>query len=113
VRGIVKDDPSEKGPGEILRAKLNQRRIDSLKNEFAMCTTLALVAATKTTLGERKAADKAIADAEKGYGTISRLLSDPKIFTHLTSDLIQEFTAELQRLRDRLDGVQGRRSFKA
>jgi hypothetical protein len=50
--------------------------------------------------------DKSMDNAEKAYEAVIHCLSDPKHSKHLTVEEIQEMTAELERLRGRLDGLQ-------
>jgi hypothetical protein len=97
-------DPSE--PAELLRARLDHNLRNFLRTDLSLCFTFADLAATMFIAGNPVSAQQAMADAEKGYQTLSRFLSDPKHIRHLTGDEIQEFRAELQRLRERLDGLQ-------
>jgi hypothetical protein len=90
-----------------LSSELNQRRIDFLKADLAVCFTFAKVAETELGNGDRYVAAKAMSHAEKGYETICSFLADPKHVSHLTANQVQNFKAELQRLRERLDGLGG------
>src|SRR5438552_2965019 len=100
------DRPSD--PGERLHDDLDQERIKFLELDLDMCFAMTDLAATRLKSGNGEDAEKAIADAEKGYQTVSRFLNDPKHMSRMTADEIRRFTAELQRLRERLDGLRGR-----
>ena len=67
--------------------------------------TCADLAATRLQLGYREAAEQAIADAEKGYQSVSSFLTDAKHVSHLSADELNALMTELQRLRERLDGL--------
>src|SRR5580704_6703456 len=96
----------QSNPPERKRAGRNQSRVDFLRTDLSLCFTFADVAATRLKMGNQESARQAIADAEAGYQTLSRFLLDPKHVRHLTDDEIRELTAELRRLRERLDGLQ-------
>ena len=96
-----KPDPAD------LRAKLDQGRANFITTDLSLCFTFVDLAATRLKMGNRKIAEQAITSAEKGYTTMSRLLSDPKHASHLTADQVQEFTEKLKRLRERLDRLRG------
>ena len=91
---------------EDVRSELDQRRIDFIKADLAVCFTFAKVATTELKIGDLEAAAKAIGHAEKGYQTIRRFLTDPKHVSHITADQVREFKAELKRLRQRLNELQ-------
>lgn len=99
----VEPDPSEKQ-----RRDLDQDRVAFLKTDLDMCFTLAALAETRFDIGDRELAEAAIQDAEKGYETLKRFLSDPKHTSHMSAEQHGELSAGLQRLRERLDGLRGR-----
>jgi hypothetical protein len=76
-----------------------------MKSELALCFTFSTIAARRYESGDQESAETSMANAEKAYETVIHFLSDTKHSTHLTRETIQEFTAELERLRDRLDGL--------
>ncbi len=76
-----------------------------MKNELALCFTFSTIAARRYETGNQESAENSMANAEKAYETVIHFLSDRKHSTHLTQETIQEFTAELDRLLDRLDGL--------
>jgi len=90
-----------------LQANSDYQRIEFIKGELALCFTFSVVASAKYEAGNnRESAERSLANAEKIYAGVSPLVSDPKHSKHLTAELIEEFTAELERLRERLDCLQ-------
>ena len=74
---------------------------------MALCFTFSVVASAKYEAGNnRESAERSLANAEKIHAGVSPLVSDPKRSKHLTAEVIEEFTAELERLRERLDCLQ-------
>ena len=92
-------------PHANLKANLDRHRVEFMKSELALCFTFSTIAARKYETGNQESAETSMANAEKAYETVIHFLSDRKHSTHLTQETIQEFTAELDRLRDRLDGL--------
>ncbi len=92
-------------PHSNLQADLDRHRVEFMKNELALCFTFSTIAARRYETGNQESAENSMANAEKAYETVIHFLSDRKHSTHLTQETIQEFTAELDRLRDRLDGL--------
>ena len=93
------------GPFADLQAKTAQHRLDLIKTELALCFTFFTIAARKYDTGNHKSAAKSMANAERAYETVIQFLSDPKHSKHLTGEESQEITAELERLRERLDNI--------
>ena len=87
----------------ILQAEWDQHWVDFLKGELALGFTFSALAATSYGSGNRMQAEQSVAHAKEAYATVTRYLSDPERFKYLSGEEIQEFTAELERLRDRLD----------
>jgi hypothetical protein len=73
---------------------------------LTLCFTFSTIAARKYETGNQESAEKSKVNAEKAYETVIQYLSDPKHSKHLTGEESQDITAELERLRDRLDGLQ-------
>jgi len=96
-------------PYESLQAASNRHRVQFLKNELALCLSFSLIAARKYETGNQESAEKSMANAEKAYETVRKILSDRKHSTHLTEETIQESTWKLERLRDKLDGLRFRK----
>ena len=86
-----------------LRAESDGHRLDLIKTELALCFTFSTIAARKYETGGRESASKSMANAEKAYETVLQFLSDPKHSTRLTGEESRDITAELERLRERLD----------
>ena len=96
----VPPDPSAK-----LRAEVDSNRVNFLKTEVALGLTFAAVAARHYETGNHESAERSVANSEKAYETASRFLSDPKHLQHLAEEEVRELTGELERLRERLDGL--------
>lgn len=90
-----------------LQAEANRRRIEFLRTELEMSFTLASVAEVEQERGELHAA-QALRDAETGYATMVRFMSDPKHFHHMTEQERMELAAGLERLRAKLDSLAAR-----
>jgi len=91
-----------------LQAGANQKRIDFLRTELETSFTLASVAEAKQARGEPQA-EQSLANAEIGYATLVRFLSDPKHAKHIPEQETMELKAGVERLRARLDSLAGRR----
>jgi hypothetical protein len=92
-------------PYTNLQAESNRHRLDLIKTELALCFTFSTIAARKYETGNHESASQSMAKAEKAYKTVAQFLSDPKHSKHLTGGERQDIRAELERLRDRLDGL--------
>jgi len=79
---------------------------DFMNVELKLCFTFANVAETNCKIGHTESAKSALEKAELGYATLQRFLADPKHSRHLTEKDIRHITAELRRLRERLDALQ-------
>ena len=83
------------------------QRVEFLKSELTLCFTFLFVAAVKYEVGKKESAEESLANAEEVYSGVQLFVSDPKYSKHLANETIQEFTAGLRRLRERLDGLKG------
>ena len=92
-------------PHANLKANLDRHRVEFMKSELALCFTFSTIAARRYETGDEESAKKSLANAEKAYETVILFLSDPKHSKHLTAEESQDITAELERLRERLDGL--------
>jgi len=72
-----------------------------------MSFALAGVAEAEQERGEQRAV-QSLADAETGYATLVRFLSDPKYSKHITEQESMELSAGIERLRATLDRLGGR-----
>ena len=82
-----------------------RQRAEFLRNELTLCFTFLFVAVVKYEVGKKEASERSLANAEEVYSSVLPFVSDPKYSKHLTSEEIEEFTAGLRRLRERLDGL--------
>ena len=99
-------------PFAHLQAESAQNRLDFIKTELALCFTFSTIAARKYETGNQESAARSMANAERAYETVIQFLSDPKHSKHLTGEERQNITAELERLRERLDRLQRLREVK-
>ena len=90
-------------PFAHLQAASDQNRLDLIKTELALCFTFSTIAARKYETGNKASAVSSMVNAEKAYETVIQFLSDPKHSKHLTGEKRLDITAELERLRERLD----------
>jgi len=88
-----------------IQAQSVRNRLNLIKNELALCFTFSLIATHRYETGDQESALKSMGNAERAYETVIHFLSDPKHSKHLTGEESQHITAELERLRDRLDGL--------
>jgi hypothetical protein len=58
-----------------LRDKTEQVRLDFIRTDLEVCLTLADLAETRYSLGDREHAEHTLAKAEKGYSDLRRLFS--------------------------------------
>jgi hypothetical protein len=86
----------------------NRKRIDFLRIELETCFTLARVAEDEQARGELHA-QQSLADAETGYATLVRFMSDPKHSKNIPEQETMELWAGIERLRAKLDSVAGGR----
>ena len=86
-------------------AKPDPQRVEFLKSELTLCFAFLFVAAVKYEVGKKESAEESLANAEEVYSGVQLFVSDPKYSKHLTNEAIKEFTAGLERLRERLDGL--------
>jgi hypothetical protein len=81
-----------------------------LKAELALGFTFTTIASQRYEIGYKESAGKSMVNAEKAYETVARFLVDPKRSKRLTDAEISDITAELERLRDELMKIEGRRA---
>ena len=90
-----------------LQAEANRNRIDFLRTELEMSFTLAGVAEVEQERGESHAT-QALRDAETGYATLLRFMSDPKHSKHIIEQDRIELATGMERLRAKLDSLAAR-----
>ena len=83
------------------------QRVEFLKSELTLCFTFLFVAAVKYEVGKKESAEESLANAKEVYSSVLLFVSDPKYSKHLNNEAIKEFTAGLERVRQRLDGLKG------
>jgi hypothetical protein len=94
-------------PYANLKPESNRHRLNFIRSELALCFTFSSIAVRKYETGNREAAEKFMAYAEEAYETVIQFLSDPKHFEHLAGKEIEDMRSELDRLRERLDRING------
>ena len=92
-------------PFARLQTESDRHRLNLIRNELTLCFTFSTIAARRFETGNLESAETSMANAEIAYKTVLQILSDPKHSKRLTAESIQETTGELERLRERLDGL--------
>jgi len=77
-----------------------------LKNESAACVAFVKLGTTMRKTGNQELAEQAIANAEKSYATLLPFLSDSTRSTGLKAEDLEEFRAQLERIRNSLDDLE-------
>ena len=85
-----------------LRDETEQVRLDFIRTDLEVCLTLADLAETRYSLGNREHAEQTLASAEKGYSDLLRLFSQAN---NLTPESAKELWLKFKRLREPLDGL--------
>ncbi len=89
-----------------VRSAFHHRQAEFLRIELETSLRSASLASLMYQDGNREAAERSSADAEKCYAMVLRFLADPKDSKRLTIKATQEFTASMKGLRKTLDGLQ-------
>ena len=84
----------------------NNEHADFMNVELTLCFTFADVAETNHKIGHTESANSAISKAEQGYATLRKFILNPNHSRRLTNEDLRRITAEMQRLRERLDALQ-------
>jgi Protein of unknown function (DUF2934) len=77
-----------------------------LKSELTACVTFASHAAIMRRTGNQELAEQAVANAEKSYTALLPFLSDSARSQGLTAEQLEEFRAQLERIRNTLDDLE-------
>jgi hypothetical protein len=77
-----------------------------LKNELTACVTFVTHAAKMRRTGNQELAEQGIANAEKSYATLLPFLSDSRRSEGLKAEELEEFRAQLERIRNTLDDLE-------
>ena len=88
-----------------LRAENDQALLDFIRTDLDLCLVFATVAETAYSMDHRAHAERNIANAEKGYSDMLRYFSRAR---GMTAEVREELQLGLNRLRERLDGLQRR-----
>lgn len=83
-----------------LQEQTEEARLDFIKTDLEVCFSFAAVVETEYKMGNREHAERTLADAEKGYSTLIRLMSQTKGLQPETENGLQ---TRLKHLRERLD----------
>jgi hypothetical protein len=88
------------------QAEFHRHQSELLHLELATCSRNTELASMMCRSGNRKSAERTIAEAELGYATLLRLMSDPEQAKRLTIKAKQELTKKMEGLRESLDELQ-------
>jgi hypothetical protein len=85
------------------RTEFERRYLDFIRADLELCLTFAALADRAFKMGQRKNAERNLANAEKGYSDMSRFFSRA---TGITAQKEEEIQSRFRLLRDRLDILQ-------
>ena len=88
------------------KAESGRELAEFLKNELAACVAFVKLGATMRKTGNQELVEQAICNAEKSYATLVPFLSDSTRSTGLKAEELEEFRAQLERIRNSLDDLQ-------
>jgi hypothetical protein len=88
---------------DTAQSRSDQAGTEFLKAELAASFTFVSLAEAQYGAGERERAEHSVGNAEHGYATLSRFLTDPKHTIHMTDAERKELTDGMRQLRERLD----------
>jgi len=92
------------------QADLSKTHARFLQAELDLGFTFTTIASQRFEIGYEESAGKSLVNAEKAFETVSRFLADPKHTKRLTDAEIQDLTAGLEKLREKLMKLE---SFRA
>jgi hypothetical protein len=87
------------------QAEFHRARSEFLHLELAACSKNAELAADLCRNGNRRSAERTIAEAEVGCAELLRLMADPAHTKRLTIKTKQELTGKLEALRRKVEGL--------
>jgi Protein of unknown function (DUF2934) len=105
---ITRHDAGAVSPKEFIqpeRAESGGELSEFLKSELTACVTFASNAAMMRRTGNQELTEQPIANAEKSYATLLPFLSDSTRSQGLTAEQLEEFRAQLERIRNTLDDL--------
>ena len=85
------------------KAEFRHGQAEFLSRQLTTCSLYIELASKVYEEGDTTFAGRATSDAETGYGTALRFLSDPQCAKHLTIKAVQDFRKQLEVLRTTLD----------
>jgi len=85
------------------KAEFRHGQAEFLSRQLMTCSLYLDLASKAHQEGDTAFAGRATADAENGYGTALRFMSDPQYAKHLTIKAVQDFRKQLEVLRTTLD----------
>ena len=97
---------TERLPNNSEKSVTHDREAEFLKTELEISLSSANLASLMYKNGNKEAAERTSADAEKCYAVIHRILADPEASSYLTIKGTQELTAKMEELRKTLDDLQ-------
>jgi hypothetical protein len=89
-----------------LRDGNEQARLDFIRTDLGVCLTFAAIVEEEFNLGNRKHAERTLAEAEKGYSDMLRYFLQAR---GMTPEVEKELQSKFRHPRERLDGLQQHR----
>jgi len=83
-----------------LQVETEEARLDFIRTDLGVCFTFADIVGTEYKMGNREHAERALAEAEKGYSALLRLIPQAKGLQRETQN---ELRTKLKQLRERPD----------
>jgi hypothetical protein len=85
--------------------RLAQGRVQFLRTDLSLCFTMVSLARTERQIGHVENAERSVADAEKGYATVLKFVSDPRHAKDMPAEVLEELRTGLEQLRAALDDL--------
>jgi hypothetical protein len=90
-----------------------QRTLDNdlqqfLDTDLEICFRFAALAETRIAMGHHELSRHSLLDADRGYRSVLKFLSDPRHNSRITAAEMDEFRNKLARLRKRLDELESK-----
>jgi hypothetical protein len=101
----IKHDAFALSP-QLEKIESGRELAEFLKNELAACVAFVRLAATMRKTGNQELVEQAIGNAEKSYATLLPFLSDSTRSAGLKAEELEEFRAQLERIRNSLDDLE-------
>lgn len=94
--------------GHDLQSESDHDRITFLRTELASCFILAGVAETDQRTHNTVNAKRSLTNAESGYSTLQRFLSDPRHTKFISDEELMDLKEAMMELREKLDDLSGK-----